>query len=123
MLKKDKLPKFDGNIILMFPKSVTGSQITNLLGKEVDIQVFDDMIEATYMEVKDFCCWEVDELLTKLFSLCDSEILLLAESKYDAKVLVDIVFYHYEKFPALAFTGANMEYIHMIKAEISIDPY
>ena len=28
MLKKDKIPKFDGNIVLMFPKSVTGSQIT-----------------------------------------------------------------------------------------------
>ena len=38
MLKKDKLPKFDGNIVLMFPKPVTGSQITLYCAHEVLFQ-------------------------------------------------------------------------------------
>lgn len=121
--KKNKLPNFYGCIVLTFPKSVTHSQITSLFGKETDIQIFDDMVEMTYKEVKELCCWEVNELLSKLFSLCDFKVLLLAQSELDAKILIDISFHHYHKYPALLFDGVNMEYIHMIKADISIDAY
>ena len=62
-----KMPNFYGSIVLMFPKNVTQSQISDLFGKDNSIQMFDDMLEMTYKEVKDYCCWEVNELLTQLF--------------------------------------------------------
>ena len=69
------------------------------------------------------CCWEVNDLLTELFSQCNFEILLLAQSQFNAKVVIDITFQHYDKYPALIFDGANMEKIHMLKADIAIDIY
>ncbi len=121
---KNKLPNFDGAIVLMFPRSVTCSQITNLFGEEPDIEIYDDMVAMTYVETKNFCCWEVNELLTNLFSLCDFQLLLFAQSELSAKILVDISFHHYDDtYPALIFDGVNMEYIRMMKADISIDPY
>ena len=81
------------------------------------------MLEMTYVEVENFRCWEVNDLLTKLFLQCNFEILLLAQSRFGAKVVVDISFHHYAKYPSLLFDGANMEIIHMLKADISIDAY
>ena len=122
-LINNKLPNFDGGIVLEFPKTVSSSQIATLFGKNTDIQNYDNMLEMTYIEVKNLCCWEVNDLLTELFSQCNFETLLLAQSQLDAKVLIDITFQHYDKFPALLFEGENMEKIHMLKADISIDAY
>lgn len=120
---KNKLPNFDGGIVLVFPQTVPSSQIATLFGKNTDIKTYDNMLEMTYVEVKNFCCWEVNDLLTKLFLQCNFEILLLAQSRFDAKVVIDISFHHYDKYPSLLFEGANMEKIHMLKADISIDAY
>lgn len=122
-ITEKKTPNFYGGIVLMFPKSVTRSQITSLIGEVIDIRVFDDMAEVTYKELKNFCCWDVNELLTNLFLLCDFNLLLLAQSKFDAKILIDISFHHYHKYPALIFDGANMEIIHKLYADLSIDAY
>ena len=123
-LDKNQPPNFDGGIIFVFSKSVAYSQITSLFGKEADIQVFDDVIEVTYVEIKSFCCWEVDEFLTHLFLQCDFDFLLLAQSKFDAKILIDLSFHHYhDRYPALLFDGENMEKIRRLKASISIDAY
>jgi hypothetical protein len=55
---------------------------------------------------------------------CNFETLLLAQNRFNAKVIIDIMFHHYyDKYPALIFDGANMEKIHMLKADISIDVY
>ena len=119
-----KMPNFYGSIVLMFPKNVTQSQISDLFGKDNSIQMFDDMLEMTYKEVKDYCCWEVNELLTQLFQLCDFKIISIAQKELNAKILIDISFHHYDDmFPALLFDGEKMEYIHMMKADISIDAY
>ena len=120
---KGKLPNFDGSIVLTFPKSVLSSQITSLFGKDTDIQVFDDILEMTYIEVKNLYCWEVNDLLKKLFHHCDFEILLLAQKQLGAKIIIDVSFHHYHKYPSLIFEGVNMENIHMLKADISIDAY
>lgn len=120
---ENKKPDFYGGVVLMFPKSVTCSQITDLIGEVIDIHVFDDMVEVTYKELKNFCCWEVNELLTNLFLLCDFNLLLSAQSKFGAKILIDISFHHYHKYPALIFDGENMENIRKLCADISIDAY
>ncbi|MBQ8387628.1 MAG: hypothetical protein IJX46_01720 [Clostridia bacterium] len=122
-LKNSKPPNFDGNIVLMFPQMVSFSQAVTLFGINKDIQIYDNMLEMTYVEVKNICCWEVNDLLTELFSQCNFEILLLAQSQFNAKVVIDITFQHYDKYPALIFDGANMEKIHMLKADIAIDIY
>ena len=122
-LMKSDLPNFDGGIVLVFPKTVQSSHIVDLFGKNTDIKTYDNMLEMTYVEVENFRCWEVNDLLTKLFLQCNFEILLLAQSRFGAKVAVDISFHHYAKYPSLLFDGANMEIIHMLKADISIDAY
>ena len=122
-LNKNKPPIFDGGIVLVFPKSVSYSQITSLFGKDTDIQIFDDMLEMTCAEVKNLCCWEVNDLLTKLFLQCDLEFLLLAQRQLGAKIVIDVTFHHYYQYPSLLFEGVNMENIHMLKADISIDAY
>lgn len=120
---KSKPPNFDGSIVLTFPKSTLSSQITSLFGKDTDIQIFDDMLEMTYIEVKNLYCWEVNDLLTTLFQHCDFEVLLYAQKQLGAKIIIDVSFHHYRKYPVLLFEGVNMENIHMLKADISIDAY
>ena len=121
--KKSKLPNFDGNIILIFPKEVVPSQIATIFSKDMEIQTYDNMFELSYVEVKNFCSWEVNDLLTKLFSQCNFEVLSFVRNQFNAKVVVDIAFYHYDKYPSLLFEGKNMEIIHMLEADISIDAY
>ena len=121
--KNNKLPNFDGGIVLAFPKTVSFSQIATLFGKNTNIQTYDNLLEMTYVEVNNLCSWEVNDLLTRLFLKCNFEILLLARSQFDAKVIIDITFHHYGKYPSLLFEGVNMEKIHMLKADISIDAY
>ena len=75
-VNKGKLPNFDGSIVLTFPKSVLSSQITSLFGKDTDIQVFDDILEMTYIEVKNLYCWEVNDLLKKLFPVSYTHLTL-----------------------------------------------
>lgn len=116
-------PNFDGSIVLMFPKAVSQSSIETLFEKNIDFQVYENTQEMTYVEVKDYCCWEVNDFLTVLFKKCNFEILLFARSHFDAKILIDITFQHNEKYPSLLFDGANMEKIHMLHADISIDIY
>lgn len=123
MSKKDKLPKFDGGIVLVFPKTAVSSRITALFGKHTRIHTYDDILEMTYVEVKNLCCWEVNDLLTELFLQCNFEVLTLAQDQLDARVIVDITFQHYERYPSLLFNGENMARIHMLKADISIDAY
>ena len=118
-----KKPLFYGGIVIMFPKSITHYEITNLLGKDIEIQTYNDMIEVTYKELKNFSCWEVNEMMTNLFSMCDLDFLLSVKNKYSAEIWIDISFHHYSQYPALIFDGKNMDYIHMLKANISIDVY
>jgi len=69
--------------------------------------------------------WEIDDVLTKVFSKVDSalpEIKNIIE-KYYGKIYIDIAFYHYGTYPALLFSGENMRKICYLEADISIDPY
>lgn len=123
-LTEQKLPELGGSIVLYFPKEIPKAKITELFKSPIDMRIFDDEVEITYKELKKFYSWEVNDLLTSLFSLCDLDVLLNARMNMNAKILVDIVFYHYNDiYPALLFEGDNMEIIHKLHADISIDPY
>ena len=75
-LEKNEQPNFDGSIVLSFPKTISSSQITSLFGIDKDIQIYDNILEMTYVEMKNICCWEVNDFLSKLFSHCNFETLL-----------------------------------------------
>ena len=120
---RNKLPRFYGAIILIFTSESFYSSALELLPTNVGRVEHTDSFEIIYREVDNVFSWEIDDLLTSLFSGCNVELLCDLASHYGAKVLVDISFHHYSKFPALVFEGINMQIIHRLQADISIDPY
>lgn len=69
--------------------------------------------------------WSLEEALTKMFSYVDNCIVELKKlvEKYNGEIYIDIAFCQYGTYPALLFNGMNMEKIHFLNANISIDPY
>lgn len=69
--------------------------------------------------------WTLEEALTKMFSNVDNCIVELKKlvEKYNGEIYIDIAFCQYGTYPALLFNGMNMEKIHFLNANISIDPY
>jgi hypothetical protein len=69
--------------------------------------------------------WEAGDVLKTVFKNAEVILPLLkswSETK-QIKVMIDVVFYHEERFPALVFEGENMKIIRELQADISIDPY
>lgn len=125
MAKKqyDKMPDLYGALVLIFPPDTLDHRIKEILHEDFKCDIFKECIEVRYREVKWFSGWEIDDLLTKLFGLCNFDIIRSAQKNLAAKVLVDISFVHRETYPALIFEGENMKRIHELQADISIDPY
>lgn len=46
-----------------------------------------------------------------------------ATARFNGSILIDLSFHHYEKYPSLLFNGEHMKTIHMLGADLSIDPY
>ena len=119
----EEMPCFYGAIVIEFSAKITDCQIRHFLGENFEITHFKEISEVVYKEVKDVYCWEVNDLLTKLFCDCNFDLLLIVKEKIEAKLIIDISFLHKIKYPALVFNGTNMSYIHMLNADLSIDPY
>lgn len=122
-MKKETIPNLYGAIVLIFPEETSKARIMDILHEHIDYQTCENSIEVIYREIKEFYSWEVDELITALFDLCNFDAINAARELLNARILLDISFVHYEKYPALVFSGNNMRQIHTIQAEISIDPY
>lgn len=123
MSMQKKIPKLYGSIILIFPCEHLSSQVLDLLPANAEIAEYTDFVEVVFCELDNVYSWEIDDLLSRLFANCDLVLLCDLISKHHARVLIDISFHHYEKFPALIFENRNMQIIHMLQADISIDPY
>lgn len=123
MSSQDSLPQLYGAIVLVFSHRQFRSSIIELLPANTKIDNYADCIEIVYGEAPLVYSWEIDDLLTQLFKNCDLELLCDLVENYNASVLIDISFRHFERFPALIFEGHNMQIIHMLHADISIDPY
>ena len=69
--------------------------------------------------------WEINTALDKMFSKINSCLPQFKRivKKYGGTVYIDVAFYQYGTYPALVFSGKNMEKIHYLEANISIDPY
>ena len=123
MIFRNKPPRLYGAIVLIFPNERIASSALELLPKNSNRVEYADFVEVVYREVDNVSSWEIDDLLTKLFLYCDIDLLYDLISHYSAKVLIDISFHHYSRFPALVLEGRNMQIIHKLQADISIDPY
>lgn len=124
-MQNDNIPRLYGALILYFPLSVSKDSIRSFLKSDLEYTTYPDMdcVEMKYREVSNVVSWEIDDLLDALFSDCDLGAVTDALSTLSGSALLDISFTHYEKFPALIFSGKNMDIIHRLKADISIDPY
>lgn len=123
MSNQNKLPRIYGAIVLIFPSSCLNSSVVELLPKHVERIEYPDCVEVVYRALDNVYSLEIDDLLTQLFTGCDLDLLYNLISKYNARILIDISFHHYTKYPALVFEGRNMQIIHKLQADISIDPY
>lgn len=123
MSMQEKLPRLYGAIVLIFPSNYLSSAVVELLPKHIERFEYSDCVEVIYKALDNVYSLEIDDLLTQLFSNCDLDLLYSFISNYNAQVLIDISFHHYTKYPALVFAGHNMQIIHKLQADISIDPY
>lgn len=119
----DCKPTLYGAIVLFFPHTDTTASLQTELSQYGDICIYEECIEVTYKEIKKLRAWEIDDMLTSLFEKCDLENLRNLSEKYSGKILIDISFTHGETYPALLFSGKNMETIRDLRADISIDPF
>ncbi len=123
MNTSNDLPRLEGYMILVFPPDAEISQITQHLPQNVEVDKYTDCINITYAQVDNMYSFEIDDLLTELFLLCDLDVIQTVCKLFNGKPFIDIAFYHNEIYPALVFEGKNMEIIHLLSADISIDPY
>ena len=69
--------------------------------------------------------WYLDDALKDMFAMIDHclpQICRIIKQNCGWS-LIDIAFYHDERYPALVFEGENMRKIRMLEADISIDAY
>ena len=123
MRVQDKLAQLYGAIILIFPSRCLPSSVLEFLPKDFKCDVYTGFVEVVYREIDNIRSLEIDDLLTQLFENCNLDLLCTLIADYKIKILIDISFRHFSKFPALVFEGKNMQIIHQLQADISIDPY
>lgn len=121
--KTTQLPQLYGALVLIFPADTPTKDILDVLQEQPKCIKYPDCMEITYREVDPFHSWNIDDLLTQLFSLCDLDLITHITHKFHGRVFLDISFHHYETYPSLVFEGKNMAIIHSLQADIGIDPY
>ena len=120
---KENIPRMYGAIVLIFPSRNFKSSVIKLFPSHVESTEYPDFVEVVYKMLDNVYSWEIDDLLTQLFIDCDWDLLDNLISNYSARILIDISFHHYSKYPSLVFEGDNMQIIHKLRADISIDAY
>lgn len=85
-----------------------------------DIITYELSTTGGYMQA-----WEIVDVLNEVLSdihIAADEIKAIVK-KHNAQLLIDIAFYHYDRYPALVFDGPAMRLINYLNADISIDAY
>ena len=85
-----------------------------------DIITYELSTTGGYMQA-----WEIVDVLKEVLSdihIVADEIKTIVK-KHNAQLLIDIAFYHYDRYPALVFDGPAMRLINYLNADISIDAY
>ena len=114
-------------IINTFPDAQSGlvEDLTFILANPPNVTYSEGIFVCELSATNYVQTWEVTSVLDIMLSdvrFAADKIKSIAK-KYDAQLLVDIVFYHYDRFPALIFDGSAMRLINYLNADISIDAY
>lgn len=120
----EKMPSLNAGFWIIFPKKAHKDQIATLLPTQTAFETnCDGDIFTTVLEVRDFYAWDIDDVLTELFAKCKLEEWKAVADQFDGKIHIGLWYYSYDSSPAIIFEGRNMEIIHRLNADISIDPY
>lgn len=120
------VPDWYGAVVLYFPGSVPIECLEAALSCSLTVNTYHDIadtVEIIYREVESLRSWDVSDILAALFAKCDLKKIVATTDRFDGSVLIDLSFHHYEKYPSLLFNGEHMKTIHMLGADLSIDPY
>lgn len=125
-VKTERVPDWYGAVVLYFPVTVPVECLEAALSCHLEVNTYDDIpetMEIVYQEVKSLRSWDVSDMLAALFAKCDLKKISAATARFNGRILIDLSFHHYEKYPSLLFRGEYMKTIHMLGADLSIDPY
>lgn len=125
-VKAECVPDWYGAVVLYFPGSVPIKRLEAALSCSLTVNTYHDIantVEIIYQEVESLRSWDVSDILAALFAKCDLKNISVAKERFNGSILIDLSFHHYEKYPSLLFNGEHMKTIHMLGADLSIDPY
>ena len=122
-MDNEQIPCINAAILIYFSKEMPVSNLKQRLPDDTKFRVLQNEIEATIVEAKDCYAWEVDLVLTRLFSPCDLDQLSQVAEEFKGQIHIDLWYYSGETNPVIIFEGENMAIIHRLKANISIDGY
>lgn len=117
-VKAECVPDWYGAVVLYFPGSVPIKCLEAALSCSLTVNTYHDIadtVEIIYQEVESLRSWDVSDIPLKNISV--------AKERFNGSILIDLSFHHYEKYPSLLFNGEHMKTIHMLGADLSIDPY
>lgn len=125
----DKIPEIKCSLMMISTCQSTHDELvadlSSLFAVAPNIIADEGQIVYVLCETKHVQAWEIVDVLDIMLS----DISLMADGlkrisvKYNTQLLVDVVFYHYARFPALVFEGPTMRLINYLNADICIDPY
>lgn len=127
----DRIPEIYCAVSLMFDAETDmESVISDLKNIGINQTVFHKPRygNAVYLDiavVANACLWSVGDALSAMFSQIQASFQSVRNivCRYAGKIYIDISFYQYGRYPVLVIDGDNMEKIHVLGANISIDAY
>lgn len=122
-MENEQIPCLNAGFLVVFPENANIPLLKQQLPPDAVFDYYPDSIYATVAEVKDYYDWEIDVVLTKLFSLCDLEHISEITKMFGGSVHIGIWYYSYGAHPAIILEGENMSIIHKLKANLSIEAY
>lgn len=124
-MKKEKIPCLNAGFWIIFPLSTNIEELKRHLPQETEYDIYEDKghMLATIVEVKEVYDWEMDTVLTRLFSLCDLDCFKKVADMYGGRIHIGMWFYSGDASPAIILNGKNMEIIHRLNADLSIEAY
>lgn len=129
--KKNIAPEIYSELVLEFPGNTDIAPILQKLS-DIGVEVIKTTIpkcvyavEITIAEVNYKACWDIDEILTETFSSVENTLASIKEiiCQNRGKILVSLAIYTDGNYPGIVFEKENMEKIHFLGANISIDMY
>ena len=118
-----KKPCLNASFLIVFPAETDTAPIQLRLPEDSCVEHYPEEVCVTVAEVKDCFDWNIDSVLTELFDQCDLDHLKRIADEFKGQIHIALWYYSYDARPALIFEGKNMQIIHQLNADLSIDAY